>query len=202
MTDLAANMLRQTGGAMPTGALNLDADMASVGSVVHRFGVTGTATAVQFDQTPYYSLLGDTALGASYILGAAVPSETEWSAAAVWRYQADVPAPLVNVHITDFNNTTGLSGGKMNVVRKTPEGSAQTKNIQFTRYRTADQFQLSVLDLPVNGEPLDGYTFARTIFPGNATPNFFNISFTFGETIDRRASVPAAAPRAIVAVGR
>lgn len=198
MTDIAANMMRQAGGAPNDRALHLDADLTSVGSVAHRFAVTGTATAIQYDQTPYYALLADVAEGASYIVGAAVPSETEWSAAAVWRYQADVPAPLVNVHFTDFNNTANLSAGRLKMLRKTPEGSQQVKNIQLTRYRTESQYQLGIMDVPMNGEPLDGYSFLRTLFPGNASANTFNVTFTLGETIDRRASVPAASPRAIV----
>lgn len=198
MADIATAMLRQAGGSNER-SMALDADLATVGSVAHRFSVTGTASAVQFDQTPYYALLADTAEGAAYLVGAAVPSETQWSAAAVWRYMADNPAPLVNIHITDFNNTANLSAGRLKMLRLTPEGSQQVKNIQLTRYRTEGQYQLAVMDIPFNGEPLDGYTFIRSLFPGNATANTFNITFTLGETIDKRASVPAASPRAIVA---
>ncbi len=164
----------------------------------HLWTVTGTATAVQVDQMPFYNLLTDVAESASSILGAPTPP-SGWSTATMARYIADNPAGLRMVHLTNASVDRLFDNGTFRFIRNTPDISQQTETVRLTTFVDNRRFDQRVLSIPINGEVFDGYTYLRILTAGAAAANSYTATFVWGSANDKRADAPAT--RAAVVAG-
>lgn len=164
----------------------------------HLWTVTGTATAVQRDQMPFYNLITDVAESASDILGAPTPP-TGWSTATMARYIADNAAALRMVHLTNASVDRLFDNGTFRFIRSTPDISVQQETVRLTTFVDNRRFDQRILSVPINGEVFDGYTFLRVLTAGAASANSYTATFVWGSANDKRADAPAA--RAAVVAG-
>jgi len=195
--DIAANMLAPASSA-GIRALSLD-NIKRAAPQSHKWAAAG-AVGAGTDQFPFYNLITDTAESGA-TLGTPTVSAGGWSVAQVTRYIADNPAPLRNMHFTGAaggSASTLLENGTLRFLRSSPDVSVQQETIPLSTFVSADRYQTSVLSVPINGEVLDGYTFARVLTPQHGvTANSYVLTFNFGATEDRRASVPPASAAVI-----
>lgn len=200
MSDVAASVMRDAAGA-GVRPLSLDS-LKRAAPAAHQWSVTGTVgAATRTDQTTFYNLLADTAKSATHDLVTPTQQVSGWTAATVARYIADNPSPLINLHFTDATLDGLLRAGKIEFVRNTPDGAAQSELVFMSRYAHDMQQQPKVLSIPINSEIVDGYTFFR-VLTAEATPtaNGYNLTSTFGATNDKRAEIPLGVPGVVAPV--
>ena len=188
-------ILRRAGGESIDGTQ----DDGVIPETIHRFSVTGVATANRFDQVPFYSLNGDVALSANHDLVTPVNVDSDWSNSALWQWTAHHPAPLVNVHLIGWNNDA-LTTAEVQTQKVSPDGKDKNKRYPLGRFRSAQDFQTNVMSIPIGGLKLDGYQIFRLILLGNATPNKGSIQFTLAATRNPLAAVPYAAGRVLTPI--
>lgn len=189
--DIARSMMQPAvnSGVQP---LSLDNKLGQrARAQTHKWTFTGTV-GTGTDQAPFYNILTDVAESGN-TLGSPAPAQSGWSAAAVARFIADNPAPLVNMHFTGATTSTLLEGGVLTFVRKTPAGAQNVHDEQMSTFTSSMRYQPTILSIPIEGEVFDGYTYVR-VKTAQATPtaNGYNLTFTFGGTNDKRAEVPEA----------
>lgn len=151
-------------------------------------GTVGSGT----DQAPFYNVLADVAESGN-TLGTPAPSDSAWSAANATAYLRDNPAPLENVHLLAATATDLFDRSVIKLVRRTPDGNEQTAKLDLGKFISDQRYQTNVLSVPVEGEPLDGWTYVRVNSPQRTvTANGYNAIFNFAESVDKRADLPAA----------
>lgn len=203
MSGIASNLLADSNSA-GLRPLSLEGKINRAAPQVHRWTFTGTVGAGT-DQAPFYNLLTDVA-EAGYTLGApAFASSALYSAATATRYLADNPAPLRTMHFTGATGTgsaTLLERTVVKFLRNTPDGAQQVEQVELSTFVDDRRYQVGILSVPINGEVMDGYTFARVNSPqGTPTANGYNLSFAWGATNDKRAEVPATRPAVVGRAG-
>jgi len=151
-------------------------------------GAVGTAT----DQAPFYNVLGDV-VESGATLGTPAPSDSAWSAANATAYLRDNPAPLENIHLLAATVSDLFDRSVIKLIRRTPDGNEQTAKLDLGKFVSDQRYQTNVLSVPIEGEPLDGWTYVRILSPQKTvTANGYSAIFNFAESIDRRADLPAA----------
>lgn len=186
-----------------TRALSADAG-GGVREVVHLWEVQGEAGGTEKDQVAFYNLRDDVAKDANHLLISPTPGETGWNAASIARYVGDRPCALQNIHLTGASRDTLFDSLRLEFVRQEPHGSSAQQARYGQRHRHGNQFQQGIMDIPVPGEPLDGYTYPRIITGGTpaalagAGTEQYTATMTVLESTDPRMLVPAAAALATV----
>ena len=160
------------------------------------------AVASGTDQAPYYNVLTDvTESGAT--LGAPAPSDAAWSAANATAYLRDNPAPLENVHLLAASVTDLFDRSTIKLIRRTPNGDEQTAKLDLGKFISDQRFQTTVLSVPIEGEPLDGWTYVRILSPQKlVTANGYQAIFNFAESVDKRAELPQARGSVVAPLNR
>lgn len=163
--------------------------------------VTGNLSIVTTDQTPFFNQDADVAISANHSLRTPVPAVAPFTAQTAATFIAFNMMPLRNINVVNALTAAVVSSMQLQFVRNTPMGQSQGDTIFASGYLTAQDFQTTRVQIPVDGEVLDGYSFLRLLNTSTNPAATYDVIFTFGGRIGRRIEVPTAGGAVLVSPG-